>query len=108
MGDKVRLMPMVRQYVASLGAIHEKLRKALRSDVEEWERTVRGAIERFKEAHPAEDTLGLHAIKVVEEAQEPEEKIELYAKPIEYRHALEKRNRNLGSLARRYVSSESV
>jgi hypothetical protein len=105
LGKKVPIMPMVRQYVASLGALHEKLRKALLSNVGAWESAVLEAIGRFKKVDPDGKTIGLVAAKVVENGVW-EEQHPLLSEPMEYRRALEKRNRGLETLARRYVSSE--
>ena len=58
--------------------------------------------------HPHEKFSVLLAVKQRDDGTGAwEDEIELYAGPIEYRRTLESKNGQLGSLARRYVSSES-
>jgi hypothetical protein len=60
----VELMPLVRQYVASLGNIHEKLRKLLRSCIEEWDETFLGLRKRFQIQYSDEKFSVLLAVKL--------------------------------------------
>jgi hypothetical protein len=106
LGGRVDVMPMVRQYVASLANIHEKLRELLKSSIDEWEKALRSAIDGFKNDKQTDDTLGLRVIKITGDGRTTGAR-GLHLNQMEYRRTLEKKNRNLGTLARRYVSSES-
>jgi hypothetical protein len=48
LGENVEVRFLLRQYVASIRNIHEKLREHLRPDVEEWEATMFRAMERLE------------------------------------------------------------
>jgi hypothetical protein len=62
---------------------------------------------RFQTQYPDEKFSVLLAVKLRDEGTGAwEDEIELYAGPIEYRCTLEAKNQHLGSLARRYVTSE--
>jgi hypothetical protein len=104
-GKRIPIMPMVRQYIGSLGHVHEVMRKHLHPSVAEWETLVLATIERFREVDPDGKTIGLVAAKVAEDGTFEQQEA-LLSQPIEYRKSLEKRNHGLKTLAYRYVSSE--
>jgi hypothetical protein len=68
---------------------------------------ITGAIERFQKECPGEKTIGLVVIEIAEDGSQ-ERKAGVFSDPIEYRRTLERKNRRLGTLARRFVSSESI
>jgi hypothetical protein len=106
LGEPVDVMPMVRQYVGSLGHIHEKVRNLLRADLKQWEITVFEALEEFTKNYPDERTIGLWAVECDNDEKILSRNAWLEKNPIDYRPTLEKRNRNLKTLAQRYVTSE--
>ena len=105
-GTKVELMPLVRQYVGSLGNSHERVRALLSNNISQWDTSVLRAIERFENDHSGEKSLGLMVVRVAEDGTQ-ERGAWVLSSPIEYRRELEGKRRDIGTLARRYVSSES-
>ena len=56
LGNEADIMPMVRQYVASIGNAHEKVRKLLRPHLEMWDKMILEAIDRFQKEFPRAPT----------------------------------------------------
>jgi hypothetical protein len=107
LGDKVGIMPMVRQYVASLGNIHDRVRKSLADHVASWEDAVLEAIRKFKTDNPKEQPSSLVAVGISGKDWEHITLLSPLERQIEYRRALAKRNGGLTTLALRYVTNES-
>lgn len=107
-GDKIDIMPLMRDYIASLGHILEKIREVLRADVHDWEQTILDAVNRFREKHPQESSIvGLAAV-VKNDDGTYRQPVQLFNDFIEYRQQLETKNSNLGTLARRCVTSQVI
>ena len=107
-GDKIDIKPLARDYIASLGSIHEKIRNLLRADVDDWKQTILAAMSRFKEKYPDEPSIvGLEAV-VRNDDGTYFQRIPLFEDFIEYRQQLENKNSNLATLGKRYVSSEII
>jgi hypothetical protein len=107
LGDKVEIMPMVRQYVASLGSIHERARKGLAYCIASWDEAVLEAISKFKKENPKEQPSRLVAVGICDKNWEHITPLYPLERQIEYRRALAKRNAGLTTLAIRYVTNES-
>ncbi len=58
MGTEIDLSPFVREYVAGLSVVHQKLRDTLRPNVANWELEIRNAMERFRTEFPNEAAQG--------------------------------------------------
>ena len=101
MGTELDLQPFVREYVGGLGTIHQTLRDALNRDLRNWEKTILGAMERFRSSFPEQAAAGGNIF-----AMSSDEKIWLSTDFIEARRMLEEKNRNLANLVTRYVTNE--
>jgi hypothetical protein len=55
LGARVDLKPLIREYIAALGNLHEEVRKMLRAHTQEWEQTIQQAIDRFYKEYPDEN-----------------------------------------------------
>ena len=107
LGDKVEIMPMVHQYVASLGNLHERARKGLADCIASWEDAVLEAISKFKTENPKERPSRLVAVGISGKNWEHITPLYPLERQIEYRRALAKRNGGLTTLANGYVTNES-
>jgi hypothetical protein len=106
LGDTIDIRPLIREYVEGLGIIQEKVREILGSDISIWEGTIKNVIARFaKRFGKREPILGLEAVMVADDGSKIYS-ISIFLDSIEYRRGLEIKNRQFGSLARRYVSNE--
>jgi hypothetical protein len=107
LGGRVNLKPLVRDYVAALGGVHESLREMIRVSIETWDHVFLGAIDRFKSAYPDEGSeVGLAA--VLREAGVLKRPVGIFGHIIDYRLALQRKNSNLVNLGKRYVTGEVV
>jgi hypothetical protein len=107
-GDKIDIKPLMRDYIAALGNIHEKFRYLLKADVHAWTQTILGAISRFQEAYPNESSIaGLEAVERNDDGTY-KQRVPIFKDFIEYRQQLERKNSALSTLGKRYVSSEVI
>lgn len=70
-GKEHDLKPLLRDYVAGLGAIHASLRRSLESDLARWDTTVETLIERYRVAGGI--TIGLALVNRVERVSKQHE-----------------------------------
>lgn len=107
-GDEIDIKPLIRDYIASLGGVHEKIRNLLKADVHGWTQTILTAMSRFQERYPKEPSIeGLEAV-VRNDDGTYSQRVPLFEDFIEYRQQLENKNSNLATLGKRYVSSEVI
>lgn len=107
LGGRVDLKPLVRDYIAALGDIHNSMRQMLRPSHEAWDQVFLGAIDRFKSGNPSERSdVGLAAIS--RENDKLKHYIAVFRDIIDYRLALEGKNKNLMNLGKRYVTGVVV
>jgi hypothetical protein len=106
--DEFDVKPFIRDYIESLGHIHEEIRERLKVDVHGWEQTILGSMNQFQEKYPQESSsVGLAAI-MKDDDETYHETERLSKNPIKYRQRLETQNRTLVNLAKRYVTGEVV
>lgn len=106
LGKKADVRPILRQYVESLAAIHEALRRKLDAAVTESEQELESAMKRFETAFPNEESyIGLTAYEL-DDFRRPVRETAVFMKPIDRRKFLVQRNGTLVNLSRRHVSSE--
>jgi hypothetical protein len=105
-GEKIDIRPLVRQYIAGLGEVHDKTRELLEGDRQAWEEVIRAKIKRFEAAYGSASS----TIAVVAESEEGRviERELVFTDIIERRKAFERRNRLLDSLSLRFVTNEIV
>lgn len=107
-GDKIDIKPLIRDYIASLGSVHENIRAILKEEVQYWTQTILAAMNLFKERYPKEPSIvGLAAV-VRNDDGTYSQPVHLFNDFMEYRQQLEKKNSSLSTLGKRYVSSEVV
>lgn len=57
MGDKAKVMPLLRQYVEHVGSTHQAFRKLIQPKQDEWENSLARARESYKSRYPEESTI---------------------------------------------------
>ncbi|MEP7153327.1 MAG: hypothetical protein ABI856_16615, partial [Nitrospira sp.] len=107
LGGKIDAKPLVRDYLASIGAIHESIRASMKSSLLEWETIICEAIESFSREFPDEGSvLGLAAL-AKNVGTNGYREVSLFAGFIEYRKNLETQTSSLSTLGKRYVTSQA-
>lgn len=98
--------PLIRAYIEGLSMVHAELRELLRERVEAWMKTVRDAMAEFIETSgdPATSIIGLCAMQLAPR-NEWKQAIPLVKDMLQRVEILQKRNRSLVNLTRRFVSS---
>ncbi len=103
-GSVMDLIPLIREYVAALGRIHENIRDRVAPTIQTWDDLMTDAVERGRTAFG--DALGLYLDKF--ENSEPIGDGEaLFLDQIERRQLLEKRSCFAKYMSEQYVSGES-
>ncbi len=101
MGNEVDLPFFVRDYVAGLSVVHQKLRDILEPNIANWDIVICNAMDRFRIAFPDEAARGTMF------AMSRDEEVWLSREFIEARRSLEQKNISAANLPRRYVTSEN-
>jgi len=104
-GEKLNLVPFVREYVAAIGRIHEELRKLVDPVVIQCKQTLEHIYARASEVF-GDQLAGLSLVREDADGQEAEF-IAVFGEPIKRIDALRTKNQNLASLAARYVSGKA-
>lgn len=101
--DNLDVMTFTRGYLEALGEIHESVRTQLQTHVGNWKREIRDTIARYAEANEGEVvglTLAiLDGDRIIEQTHISEDMLARI-------EALQRRNRSLVNLRKRYVTSE--
>lgn len=106
--EKHDIKPLLREYISSICSIHDKNRTLIRNLIIQWEGTFRSYLEAFRSKVGSDGSMiGLAAV-ISEENDCYTSPIPIFLDLIEHRTELEKKNRNLGTLVSRYVTSEVV
>ena len=98
--------PLIRGYIEGLSMVHVELRERLKARIEDWMKTVRDAMAEFIETSgdPATSIIGLCAMQLAPR-NEWKQTVPLVKDMLERLEMLQKRNRSLVNLTRRFVSS---
>jgi hypothetical protein len=108
LGEKIDIKPMMREYIQGLSKIQSQVRAQLKSRVEESDKVICDAIERYRKAEPAEDSvIGLVAVRRPD-GRTYADSVQLVEEVLNYRKSFERKNRNLVNFAIRYVTGEIV
>ena len=107
LGSKVDIKPMVREYIESLGTIHNDVRALLKERTESWKETYLAAIRRFSDEYPAEPQVGVAAVERIEDGTVRGE-VYLFHDLIEHIEYLGKINRSVQHLSRSYVTGRTI
>lgn len=105
LGDRIDLKPLVRDYVAVLGRVHELIREMLHCKLESWEEVILGAISRIESAFPNQDSANDLAI-IAKEDKKTTQVSSISRTFIDYRRYLQEKNHRLMNLGKRYITSE--
>jgi hypothetical protein len=106
-GSKIDIKPLIRDYVEALSRIHNNLRDLLKDRTTSWETTYRGAITRFRTAHPDEPHPGLAAVEHADD-ETLDHEVYLFDDPIDHRERLARGNGRVPKLSRFYVTGAVV
>ncbi len=106
LGGRINLKPMIRDYVAALGNVHDMVREMIRPSVEKWDRVISDAILRFKEHSSESSVKGLTAVK--RDQGELKCSVPIFIEITDYRKALQHKNGDLMQLGKRYVTGEVI
>ncbi len=104
-GDKAEIKLYVRQYIESIGRIHELVRQSLAPDLKKWDETVSSMLEAVKQASGEQ----VHAVVAfaIDENQVKPQQVTVFTDPIERRRWLEEKNRRLTHFTYHVVTSET-
>jgi hypothetical protein len=103
-GDLVDLKPLVRQYVASLGRVHQGLRNVMEPDVANWERALEEVRDRFRQAY-GNNLIGL-ALVAKNDDGEIAQSSDVFDDLIKRRRTLEDKNSKMDMYDKQHVTSE--
>jgi len=103
--DLIDLKPLVRQYMESLGRVHQFIRELLTNDVTKWDSAIL-QIQKLYCDQFAEDALGL-AVVVQENDSNRAETIQIFDDMIKHRQWLIRKNRMLTHYNSGIISSEA-
>ncbi len=104
--DGIDIRPLVRDYIEGIGKIHEKVRDAIRPDVEQWDGVVNDVIKKYQNEFGSDASLAGLAIVDEDDDGHWVEKRTIFKEFIEKRKALESKNRVFVNLHKRYASNE--
>lgn len=105
--EKLDLKPLVRDYVEGLWSVHGMLRSDLRVKVKAWEAVLDEALLRFQSRYLDEGKLPGLAAVVCNSDGEILDATELPRHMLENRRRLERKNRGLDNLTKKFVTSEA-
>lgn len=103
LGESVEFAPLIRQYLASIGTIHFKIRELLSLDLSQWEEIIEISVNQYREFTSYID--GLQAVSVDE--SKATETVFIFDDVIKRRRMLEDRSRYLTDYSSHFVSSEA-
>ncbi len=105
-GDElVDLKPLVREYVASIGRVHQALRNLMKGDIDLWEGILAQVKERFRSVY-GDNFIGL-ALVAKDENGEIVQSSDVFDDLIKRRKMLEAKNTKMDVYDKQYVSSEA-
>ena len=104
MPDEVNLRAASRSYVESISLIHEQARSLIRESVTNARTIIESAIDEYKEVYK-ESFVGLHAYAF--DGKSKKEETPLFLNWDDIRIRLEKRNRKLINLRKRYATGQA-
>ncbi len=102
-GDRVDIKPLIREYVASIGAVHAIVRERMKQDIADWEAVLTSILDRFKAA--GGDLVGL-AVVAMDEKGAYVDYVDVFDDLLKRRKQLEAKNRHLTHIAKHFVTSE--
>jgi hypothetical protein len=104
--DDIDIRPFIREYIEGIGKIHEKVRDAIRPDVEQWENVFNDVVRKYKNKFGESASIAGLAIVAEDDDGKWVEKRTIFKEFIEKRKALESKNKVFVNLHKRYASNE--
>ncbi len=104
--DELDIRPLIREYIESIGKVHEKTRELIRSDIEKWENTFDSITAKFQKEFGVDVPLGGLAVVAERENGSWEERQFIFKDFIERRKNLESKNGYFNNLHIAYASNE--
>lgn len=103
-GDRAKTEPHIRDYIEGLSAIHDGVRDRLKDDIAKWLGEIRQAMVHYRSASAKEGIIGLAAFELDKKRKVVKE-FPLVEGMLVRIERLQKRNRHLVNLSRRFVTS---
>jgi len=100
-GKNLELQPLVREYIAGLSIVNQRLRDKMKTDVRKWEKIISTAIDRIHQTFPEQAVGTIFAFGMNEE-------IWLSRDYIDARRALEEKNMAVPHLHTHFVTNEII
>jgi len=102
-GSMIDLRPLIREFIASIGRIHLRIREVLKDDIASWESIMKEIVSRFCDAS-GEDSLGV-AVVIEDESGNDVERVSVFDDFMTRRQGLERKNLHLTHFAIAFVTS---
>ena len=103
--ESLELIIRIREYLSSLGKIHEKVRKLIKPDITLWEEIIKNIIDMNDKE--SDTPGGLKAIKIDSQTNKIIHQFDIFYDFIQRRTELEEKNKYLTHYSFNYVSGES-
>jgi len=106
-GEQISLLPVLRAYMDAIGRIHEQVRKSTEAKREEWRGLIQNAMAVYSDAYPAEGRpIGLQAGRKGS-GHALSDKVDVFESPFEHLDAFLAKNRNLGNVSTRFMTTQA-
>jgi len=102
----IDLRPIIREYIEALADIQTEVRASIQEHIRESEKLFTDAIRRFQKKYPGVNPYGLELI--TENNGEIITAVFILKEFVESLKTLEKKNKNLVNLSKRYVTNEII
>jgi hypothetical protein len=104
--NRVDARPLIREYVAGVCNIHEKIREIIRADIPTWEKCISDTIEKFQGRFGRGNPFAGLVIQSAESDYKWAEAKHISTIAVERRQVLEKKNGMYVNLDKRYASND--
>jgi len=101
LGTKIELLPLIREYVENLGAIHSNFRKISKSKYAESSQLFETWIEMYEKQDPDGKSIGLAAVQ--KEGTQTIKTVYIVRETIDYIKYVRRKNRSAVNFSRRFV-----
>jgi hypothetical protein len=101
-GNSINLVPLVREYIASIGKIHLKIRDLIKPDLLQWETILQEVISEYYNSTRFSEGLTL----VVDDSGTIIESLEIFNDFMKRRQSLENKNEYISHYSSHFISSE--
>ena len=106
--DKIDIKPIIRSFIASIGNIHDKVRMTMKSDIISWESCLLSFVRSFNTKFGLDEYDSIIEAAIYDENGLNIDSTSIFKDFIDHRKELEQKNRLLGSLPYRFLTSQSL